>query len=320
MQMKNTIMLIPVFFLNLLIWVIVCPFFYSLSQAELFQALADGNYGLFFSSAAANLFNFFPTAAVLAFSAVFVFIVRHRAEGCGGFFVFFAMLIFTFAVLEPASVKLKLNFERAKTVAQDTYVAPSVADGLIQEHAPGSKTVIFESSSGLGESVVVTAEAFRNASPHINMYSGRSASDTELDYEISQRLEMPSFLERLSQDIEAVHAVLSNAASSSLDEYLWIGGAFFALIASFFFLCTLTDWKLLNIVIYAIALRVLYRLFPLINVEGMQNATRRFLPQALSNAVRSALPALGVAVIIAIVGFAFILPRYRKRNPGGAES
>ena len=315
-------MLIPIFFLNLLLALLLFPFFHSLSQPETFYALTDGKYAFFFWTTLEKALDFLPGAAVLAFSAVFVFLARHKLERKSGF-LFFLCLLLAFAVLEPAAVRLKSNLQRGKAESADIFATGAPQAGLIQEAAPSLKMVVLEGGKGQAGDILIAAETSgEGAGQSLRVYSGGDTPSFEpqnpaLNPEIARRLEAPVFLKRLSRDTDAVHSMLSAAAGSSIIAYLWTGGAFFALVASFFFLCVLTDWKLINFLFYAFALRALYRFFPLLHGERCVSFLRRFLPQGFSNAAVSALPALALAALLTAIGFALILPRYRKRNLEG---
>ena len=302
----------------------VLPFLYSLSQPEPFAAIVAGDGASFFAMNLQNAFDFVPTAVVLAFSAVFVYIVCRRIEVIGSLLVFLALLVISIALLEPVSVRLKMGLqlreaERASARAMDEPQA-----GLIQEREPNLKTVVLQGSAGLTSPVMIAADTSGRADGRaLNVYGGREASSlrsssqaSPLDLQIAQKIEEPAFLRRLARDIGAVHAVFWDAASNSAGDYVWTGLAFFALAASFFFFCALTDWKLINFTLYAIAVRALYWLFPMLHGDAALGFLGRFLPSFLSDAALAALPALLVAAVLVALGFAVILPRYIRRNEG----
>ena len=323
--MKNSLLVIPVFLITLLSCLALCPFFYSLSQPETFYALSRGNYAFFFTETLEKAFDFLPSAAVLAFSAVFVFIACNRVKKRIAFSVFLAMLALVFAGLEPVAARLKLNLQRAKAERMEAAASGTPQAGMAQEAAPNMRAVIIEGSEEEAGVVLVAAETSGDsAGQGLRIYSWGDfgALDfvprlSSISPEIAEKLEAPAFLKRLSQDADAVHTLLSSAAVSSAAEYFWTGGAFFALAASLFFLCALTDWKLINFLVYAFAIRALYWLFPLLCSERVIGFLRSFLPRFIPSAALSALPVLFLAAGLTAAGVAFILPRYVKKNQEG---
>ena len=319
--MKNSLMLLPVFFLALLVSLAVCPFLYSLSRPEAFAVIAGGDGASFFAINLQNALDFAPTAIVLAFSAVFVYIVRRRIEGVGCLLVFLALLVLSVALIEPAAVRMNAGLRLREAERAQAPPGNGPPAGLIQERAPNIKTVVLQGSAGAASPVLIEADTSGRAGGRaLNVHGGREASrvgarSPALDLQVAQKIEEPSFLRRLSRDIGAVHAILFAAASASAGAYIWTAGSFFALAASFFFLCALTDGKLINFTLYAAAIRGLYWLFPLLHGDAAQGFLMRFLP--FPNVALAALPALLIAAALAALGFALILPRYERRNIGG---
>lgn len=319
--MKDSLTLISLFFIILLLALIFCPFFYSLSQPDAFCALAEGEYAFFLEKALENTFDFIPTAAVLAFSSIFVFVARHRVQKMAAFFVFLALLLLTFLAIEPAAVRSKLNLQRGRTESDGVSISSPQA-GAIREASPSVKAILLEGGDAQASPVLVAAETSAGDGRGLNVYSGGDATRlaaglSSLDLGIEKKLKPPALLKKLSQDIDDTHSIIFEAAATSASAYLWTGGAFFALAASLFFLCVLTDWKLINFTLYAFALRALYGLFPLLHGERCVSFLSRLLPRFFSEAAVSALPALLIAALIAAAGFALILPQYEKRNQGG---
>ena len=324
-RMKNFLMLLPVFFLALLAALVVCPFLFSLSQPEAFAAIAAGDAAAFFAKNLQNALVFMPTGIALGFAAVFAYIARRRLEGIESLLAFLALLALSVALLEPASVRLNLSLQAREAERPQHPALNEPRMGIIEERESGLKTVALQGSAGLIRPVLITADTSGMADGRgLNVYNGREAASSlsskrasPLDLQIAQKLEEPAFLRSLARDIGAVNAILSESAVNSAGDYIWAGLSFFLLAGSFFFLCFLTDWKLVNFTVYAIAFRALYWLFPMLHGEEALGFLGRFLPRFLSDAALAALPMLLIAVALIAAGCSLILPQYIRRNQGG---
>lgn len=323
--MKNSLVLLPVFFVALLVSFAVCPFLYSLSRPESFAAIAAGDAATFFVKNLQNALAFAPSGIVIAFTAVFVYIARHKMEGLGSLVILGALLLFSIAALEPIAARLNLSLQLREAARPAGLEAKGARAALIEEREPGIKSVALQGSAGVVRPVLVVADTSGMADGRaLNVHAGQEAASirsssrgSALDLQIAQKLEETPFLSGLSRDISAVHAILFDAASYSVGAYIWTALPFFVLAASFFFLCVLTDWKLINFTLYAVALRALYWLFPLLHGEAGLSFLGRFLPRFLSDAALAALPLLLIAAVLLALGFALILPKCIRRNLGG---
>ena len=322
--MKNPLMLLPVFFLVLLISLAACPFLYSLSRPDAFAALAGGDGASFFAMNLQNTLDFMPTAVLLAFSAVSVYIVRRRIEEIDSLLVFLGLVVLSIALLEPVAANLNAGLRLREAERTSGYAMDEPQAGLIQEREPNLKTVVLQGSAGIASPVLIEADTSGRADGRaLNVRGGSELSSfrsgfrgSALDLQVARQIEEPAFLRKLSRDMDAVHAILSEAATTSAGAYIWTGLSFFALAASFFFLCALTDWKLINFTLYGIAVRALYWLFPLLHGDEALDFLGRFLPRFFSDAAIAALPALLLAAGLMALGFALILPYYIRRNQG----
>ena len=343
-RMKRALILVPVFLLTLLLWSLLCPSFAGLARPETFYALADGKYSLFFSRTAETALQFIPGAAVLSFAVIFVFIMRHGVKKPAGFLVFAGIFIFTAAVLEPVSVILHTRWfpageETEARLREETVRTPE--SGFIREYEPGRRILWLEAPQGGQNTAAETVQGFMAADlkksggmPRLSVpgtgvlrpEEGRLETRGEVfavsgfDPEICSKTGAPAFLRALARDTERTHTILADALEASPADYAWIGGAFFFSAAALFFFCVLTDWKLLNVMLFALSLRGLYRIFPLLADGEPYIFLRKILPPVVPDAAAAALPALGFAAVLTVLGFTLLLPRYRRKNPGGAEA
>ncbi len=333
--MKNAFMILPLFFLNTIAWALLCPFFYSLAQPGVFYALADGQYIYFLSGFLENILNFIPTATVMAFTSVYIFIMRHGARKNIAVPVILFLFVFAAGVLIPLTSMAGRRLFDERTQENSPEQLPEA--GFIRSYEQGKKLLWLEETPGENTAVsnLIAADFTGNrVIPRISTFPravfDRETSSLKTDegaYPVSyfnpgveKKLESPAFLSSLADDIKAVNAVFSSSLRESAASYIFSGTAFFAAIGALFFLCFLTDWKLINILIYLPVLRLVYKIFPLIYEEECRRFLEKLLPGFLPDEIIPALPAFIFAVILSSAGLFFLMPRYRKRNPRGAES
>lgn len=327
-------MIFPVYFLNCLLWTILGAFFVSLAQPVAFYALTEGQYGRFFATAATIALKTVPAATVCSFSVVYIYVMRHKTKKRVAVPLTVFLFVLTAGILVPLS--LMTGEKRAGELPENRPPKKLAEAGFVRTYQPNERLLWLENGEdGSSVSALVSADVSRGDKP--TRLTEFEAADFDKDAaalvteaqrfsvpyynpDIVRELEMPGFLAALAKDIRSLNAIFSDALRKGAASYLWLGGSFFAVIGSLFFLCFLTDWKLINILIYAVALRFAYRVFPLLCGGEPHLLFRRLLPAFLSDETVSALPAVLFALLLCAVGILWLLPRYRKENPGGPNA
>lgn len=330
--MKNAFMIFPIFFLNIIAWSLLCPFFYGLARPESFYAIVSGHYALFLTGVLENSLLFIPTGIVIAFFVVCVFIMRHGAKKSVAIPVSIFLFVLTVGVLVPLSLMIHQRLFPESAPAEE---AGQLAEaGFIRSYEQGKKLLWLKNiEENTAVSNLTIADFSGNETiPRLATFKTAifDRENRELRTEnkrfpisffnpdVERKLNPPDFLTSLERDIKAINSEFSASLHKSATAYIFISGAFFSALASLFFLCVLTDWKLINILLYVAVLRLVYKFFPLFCRGEIHNFLKEFLPDFFSDEMVSALPALIFAVLLSVAGFFFFLPRYKKKNPKGA--
>lgn len=330
--MKNTLMIPLVFLVSLVTWVAIITVFSVLAAPSGLAALASGDErALIIAFAQRSLF-LVPVGVMIALVSVFFFFMRHETV----LFVSIPLVI----ALACSSVLLGIPLSYAALGRLDGE-APAVFGETGAMFAPGyiRGDARFESFRWLdlaekdaATRLIASADP-RSASAALSIYPDvsydaksltlRSDSGAEIaraggqDPLYDSFVEPPAFLRGLAADCARVLAAFRFAYASGAREYAFVAGSFFLAVATLWFFCYATKWRMLNVLVSLSLLWVFFFCFPYASQGTLPNLIARFLPAAIPASRVSPLMYFSFAVITAVVSLIVCLVRIISRASRG---
>lgn len=332
--MKNALLIPLVFLLNLLALSVFISISITVGSYEAMLSLIDRNYYLFVTATVKNFFEFFPLIVMIALLMVLFYLMRHKTPFFLSIPLIISLFIVSAAILVPLSYRLSETYTLLYGEERDRLeksVTTIFSPGLIRPDNASRKTVWFDDRfSGsrvvpliLLDSVGDTANnamkvfpyAEYSAENHSLLWNGQvvSVNSGSRDPLIHMKTTEIPFLSFITERFSGVLRAFRDAAYTGVVPFFIICGSFFTAVLSLWFLCYLTSWKLLNLVMTSACFIFLFVLHPFA-VETVSSIISRIEPFK-SNAYLSQAAFYGFAAgFIAITGF-FVALRRKITRP-----
>ncbi len=281
--MKNALIVPVVFCINLLFWTFILGLFFVMDSSQVFSALLDGAYPLFFKALAFAIVRLLPFTIPLSMLFVFFYLMRHAAPWWLSVPVVLILSAASVFFLIPLSwsVTESLSAIEAEVSAELTLRSGRVMPaGFIRGAPDGTKAIwFFEKDDGTVVFPVVKVDPSRGEPlPALSVYATAvydSSSNALLageepviaeaggtDSLLRSGIEAIPFLESLRAGIEPLDTSWHDAYRRSMPTYYLLAGSFFLALLALWPVSSLTGWRLLNMMLSLVAFGGLYVAYP----------------------------------------------------------
>ena len=131
-------------------------------------------------------------------------------------------------------------------------------------------------------------------------------------------VELPRFIRSTVSDCSLVSEAFRLALSKGFIQYLWVAGSFFAAVMALWFVCYLTSWRMINVLLVAVSLRGLFYAWPHTVAGPVHAFVLKFRPSFIPADILSPCCYLGFAGLLTLAGLGVFL--VRKIRHAGSEA
>ncbi len=325
--MKNSLMIPAVFIVSCTVLFALFGFFVTLTQGSSLELLRVARFPVFIASALKTSLYLLPLSVCFAILGVYLFLMRHPCTPWLALPLVVLISVLAWLVFVPFSYFMndRLSYDSGPDYTSMTLTA-GVPSPMIIRPYPGDLRAFWLASGqdSVQSAVIASGQAAPDTSV-LRVYTslrydpvqGRLlADDWPVLVDVSgperlfrSRLNRPHFLSRLVDDVQAMLTRLRNSWDRGLSVYFLQAGAFAFALLGLWFCCTVTGWRMLNLVLSLAMLRVLFALYSVVGSEGFPDQVTALLPARLQGEVLLPVMLAGIGVLFCLARLFLLVVR-----------
>jgi len=276
-----------------------------------------------------------PLSVCLAIVGVYFFLMRHPCTPwlCIPLVVLISGLGWLVFVPFSYFMNDRLSFDYGSDLAAVSQTSGLLSPMIIRPYPTDVRAFWLGSDQDVIRSVVIASSQVSPDARALNVYpsarydrnSGQLMADNRPvlvdvsgpDRQLRARLNRPRFLTHVVVDIQALLTHFRSAWDSSLSVYLVQVGSFAFALLGLWFCCTVTGWKMLNLVLSLVMLRLLFGLYSLIGVNGLAGHDIAFLPERLQGEAMLPVILIGIGLLFCLARLLLLVVRRKPSVSAG---
>lgn len=325
--MKNSLMIPAVFIVSCTVLFALFGFFVTLTQGSSLELLRVARFPVFIASALKTALYLLPLSVCFAILGVYLFLMRHPCTPWLAVPLVVLISVLAWLVFVPFSYFMndRLSFDFGQDFSSLALNSDVPSPMTIRPYPGDIRAFWLASDKDLVRSTVIASGQAAPDTSVLRVYAslrfdrtqGRLLADdwpVLVDVSGPERLfrfqlNRPHFLSRLVHDIQAMLAHLRTSWDRGLSVYFLHAGAFAFALLGLWFCCTVTGWRMLNLVLGLAMLRVLFALFSVVGSEGFPDQVTALLPARLQGEIMLPATLAGIGLLFCLARLLLLVVR-----------